>query len=300
MSTDDGELSDTYCASCGIAAIDDIKLKSCNGGCDLVKYCSDKCQENHKEQHEEECLCDKKLFTQPDGSHMGECPICCLPLPIDASKSTAMTCCSKIICNGCLYVNSKRELEAGLGHRCAFCREPISESKEDHIKNVMERVKKNDPVAMRVMSGICIDEGDYDTGFQYLMNAAELGDADAHYGLSIMYREGEGVDKDGRKKVYHLEEAAIRGHPFARHNLGCLDAMSGRFERARKHFIIAANLGDDKSLKCVRQLYAEGHASKEEYASALRACQAADDATKSAEREEAKAFYSWVKAGDST
>ena len=95
MSTDDGELSDTCCASCGIPAIDDIKLKSCDGGCDLVKYCSDKCQENHKEQHEEECLCDKKLFTQPDGSHMGGCPICCLPLPIDASKSTAMTCLAK-------------------------------------------------------------------------------------------------------------------------------------------------------------------------------------------------------------
>jgi len=221
---------------------------------------------------------------------MGECPICCLPLPIDASKSTAMTCCSKIICNGCLYVNSKRELEAGLGHRCAFCREPISESKEDHIKNVMERVKKNDPVAMRVMGGICIDEGDYDTGFQYLMNAAELGDADAHYGLSIMYREGEGVDKDGRKKVYHLEEAAIRGHPVARHNLGCEERSNGRFERARKHFIIAANLGFEESLKWLRTLYANGHASKEDYADALCAYQAAVDATKSVDREKAEAF----------
>lgn len=40
------------CASCGIAAVDDVKLKDCNGGCDLVKYCGDDCQENHREQHD--------------------------------------------------------------------------------------------------------------------------------------------------------------------------------------------------------------------------------------------------------
>ena len=45
------------CANCGISAIDedDIKLKDCDGGCDLVNYCSDKCQDNHREQHEVEC-----------------------------------------------------------------------------------------------------------------------------------------------------------------------------------------------------------------------------------------------------
>ena len=63
---------DEVCACCGIAAVDDIKLKDCDGGCDLVKYCGDGCQENHREQHEEECnkrkaeLHDKELFTQPD------------------------------------------------------------------------------------------------------------------------------------------------------------------------------------------------------------------------------------------
>ena len=75
------------CACCGTAAVvDNVKLKDCDAGCDLVKYCSDDCQENHREQHEEECmkrmaeLRDDDLFTMPDGSHLGECPICCLPL----------------------------------------------------------------------------------------------------------------------------------------------------------------------------------------------------------------------------
>ena len=52
MSTDDKTTPVVdLCASCGIAAVDDVKLKRCNDGCDLVKYCSDKCQELHREQH---------------------------------------------------------------------------------------------------------------------------------------------------------------------------------------------------------------------------------------------------------
>ena len=77
------EAETMLCANCGIAQVDDIKLKMCDGGCDLVKYCSDKCRENHREQHEAECkkrkadLHDKNLFSQPDGSHEGECPLFC-------------------------------------------------------------------------------------------------------------------------------------------------------------------------------------------------------------------------------
>ena len=78
MSTDDTttQPSVDFCASCGIAEVDDIKLKICDGGCDLAKYCSDECQENHKDQHNNECkkrkaeMHDKQLFTQPDINHM--------------------------------------------------------------------------------------------------------------------------------------------------------------------------------------------------------------------------------------
>ncbi len=138
MSTDDEKSSDFMmcCASCGKAEIDDIKLKDCDD-CDLVKYCSDECQKIHREQHVEACkkrkaeLRDKQLFTMPDGSHLGECPICYLPLPIDPSKSGFNTCCSKIICQGCAYANTKREIKAGLQQRCVFCREPLAKTDEE-------------------------------------------------------------------------------------------------------------------------------------------------------------------------
>jgi tetratricopeptide (TPR) repeat protein len=297
MSADDEAAGMMCCASCGQAEVDDIKLKMCNDGCDLVKYCSGNCRENHREQHEEECkkrkaeLRDRDLFAMPDERCYGECPICCLPLPINV-KNVFMSCCSKWICRGCDYANQKREFEAGLENICAFCREPMPKSDEEASKKTMKRIKKhNCPAAMVHMGKKRRNDGDYETAFKYFTKATELGDVDAHFNLSNLFWTGEGVEKDKEKEVYHLEEAAIGGHPHARHNLGCEELENGRYERAKKHFIIAANLGYQDSLNELREGYATGHASKEDYADALRAYQAALDETKSAERKVAEAYY---------
>jgi tetratricopeptide (TPR) repeat protein len=299
----EGEADEVMCcASCGQAEIDDIKLKNCDGGCDLVKYCSDDCLSNHREQHEKECmqrlaeLRDDDLFTMPDCSHLGECPICCLPQPIEMRKSRMMVCCSKLVCNGCDFANQMREVKAGLETRCVFCRQPTTDTPEGANKYMMKRIKKNCPVAMREMGQIRYREGDYQGALEYWTKAVELGNISAHYNLSEMYTEGEAVDKDMKRAVHHWEQAAIGGHPNARFNLGVDEWNNGRFERARKHLIIAANLGHEKSLKCVKDLYAYGHASKEDYATALRAYQAAVDATKSAERETADTIRKLAKA----
>ncbi len=290
---------DEVCASCGKTAVDDVTLKKC--ACDLVKYCSVACQKNHRPRHKKMCkkrlaeLHDNDLFEQPDESHLGECPICCLPLSLDMTKSGFMGCCSKLICNGCHHANRTREIEAGLEQRCAFCREPLSKSNEENVKKKMERVKKNCPAALCNMGKECCEEGDYEVALEYLIKAAELGDADAHNMLAHLYRGGEGVEKDLKKAIYHLEQAAIAGHPEARNNLGVEEGNDGRFERAKKHFIIAANLGHDGSLKKLMKLYGNGHASKEDYAGALRAYQATVDETKSAQREKAEEA---IKNGD--
>src|SRR6056300_567262 len=101
----EADQNDDVCANCGISEVDEIKLEDCDG-CDLVKYCSDKCKEEHREQHEEECkerakkLHDDDLFTQPDSTHLGECPLCFLPMPIDPNKCRYKSCCSNFICMG--------------------------------------------------------------------------------------------------------------------------------------------------------------------------------------------------------
>jgi len=47
-----------------------------------------------------------------------------------------------------------------------------------------------------------------------------------------MYENGEGIEKDEKKKLYHLGLAAIGGHPFARRNLGCFEERNNRMSRA--------------------------------------------------------------------
>ena len=301
MSAEVAAAADEVCASCGTTAVDDVKLKKC--ACNLVKYCSVACQKNHRPQHKKLCrkrvaeLRDNDLFTQPDESHLGDCPICCLPLPLDPNKTDTAPCCSKTICNGCNYANAKREYEEGRDQRCVFCREPVAKSQEEANKRRLKRRKNDCPVAIAKLGVERYIEGDYDGAFQYLSKAAELGYAEAHHYLSRQYYNGEGVEKDMKKQIFHLEEAAIGGHPGARCALGVTDASSGRFERAVKHFIIAANLGYHDSLEVLRRLHADGHATKEQYSAALRAYQAAVHETKSVEREEAEKA---VKRGDVT
>ena len=286
------EADEKVCANCGIAEGDDIKLEDC-GGCDLVKYCNDGYRELHRPEHAGECkkrvkeLHERKLFDQPDETHLGECPICFLPLSLDQEgKSMFYPCCSERICNGCAHANimsNKHDIvKAG---NCPFCREPISSGDEETCKRIMKRIKANDPAALCQMATGCYEKSDYDGAFEYFTKAAELGKADAHHNLSCMYRNGQGVEKDEEKEVYHLEKAAVGGHPDARHNLGCYEERNGNVGRAVKHFIIAANLGLKESMKALWKHYSLGNIIKEELEATLRTHQAAIDEMKSEQRD---------------
>ena len=291
----DDKIKVQRCASCGIAGVDEIKLKDCDD-CDHVRYCSDECQRDHRPQHEEECkkraaeLQDEILFKQPEGNHWGDCPICCLPMPIDPRKTILVSCCSKNICDGCNIANQNREREGRMKPKCPFCRKDLPDTDEEWDEQLMKRIEANDPVAICQMGRERYDEGDYTAAFDYWTRAVALGDIEAHYRLSMMYNEGEGVEKDEKKELHHLTEAAMEGHPEARHNLGCFEWKDGRMDRAVKHYIIAAKLGDDDSLECVKNMYKDGHVSKDDFAAALRGHQAAIDASKSPQREEAYEF----------
>lgn len=297
MSTKLDEVSDNMmcCASCGIAGVDDVKLKKCTA-CYLVRYCSVKCQKEHRPKHKKECkkraaeLRDEILFKQPDGSDLGDCPICCLPLPFDAKHATMMGCCGQMICNGCDIENQRRELQESLESTCLFCRHPIPKNNDEVKINLKRRVEKNDPAALHQMGTHCYKEGDYSSAFEYYSKAAVLRDAKSHYILSIMYRYGDGVEMDKKKEIYHLEEAAIGGNASARNNLGCIEKDNRRHERAMKHFIIAAKQGGDDALETLKGAYGKGLISKDDFAAALRGHQAAVDATKSPQRASAEAF----------
>eukprot|EP00984_Skeletonema_dohrnii_P030933 scaffold22816_cov78-Skeletonema_dohrnii-CCMP3373.AAC.1 len=160
------------CACCGTAEGDDIKLKKCNG-CYLVKYCSLKCQKEHRPQHKRACkkraaeLRDEILFKQPESTHWGDCPICCLPLSLDKHKSLMSPCCSKRICHGCVHANQMREVEMRLKKSCPFCRHPLPKSQEQAKMIIMKRVATIDPVALCQMGSIHLNDGDHDTAFDH-------------------------------------------------------------------------------------------------------------------------------------
>ena len=228
---------------------------------------------------------DDLLFAQPRSSCYGDCPICCLPLPLVSSchhDIVMMSCCSKMICNGCIYVMRKRN--EALNCVCPFCRHPAPTTKEEAKANFTRRLEANDPHCNRIVGQLHYSRGDYAKAFQYRTKATEQGDAISHHQLSFMYMDGKGVEKDIRKSIHHSVEAAIGGHPMSRFNLGAHEWNNGSEERAVKHWIIAANLGEENSIKELREAYVEGFLSKDDYAAVLRSYQAATDAMKSPQR----------------
>ena len=129
-----------------------------------------------------------------------------------------------------------------------------------------------DPVASRQSGLVCKREGDLKRAFENLSKASELGDAAANYQMGVMYQCGEYVTMNHSKRVRHLEEAAIGGHPRARHDLGELEFLKAPFEkghklaaaRAAKHWMIATKLGYDESLKYLKLMCEAGDVGKEE------------------------------------
>jgi TPR repeat protein len=177
---------------------------------------------------------------------------------------------------------------------CVFCRTSASDKKKWE-KKTQERIEANDPAALSFRGYKYYEEGDYDKALKYLTKAAELGYAAAHFKLGFMYFRGKGVEKDEEKVACYWVKAAIGGHPQARHNLASYEAKNGNMEKAVKHWIIAANLGYDESMKTLLSFYKLGYITKEEYGATLRAHQAAIDATKSSQRDNAPCRFRFKK-----
>ena len=138
---DDGTMC---CAFCGKAKVDNIKLMRCTA-CYLVRYCSVICQKSHRSQHKRACkkraseIRDELLFRQPESTHLGDCPICMLPLSLDPNSMTS--CCSKVICKGCDLANEIQKMEETQSQiLCPFCRHPVPPTDEGIDLNTLKRI----------------------------------------------------------------------------------------------------------------------------------------------------------------
>jgi len=125
---------------------------------------------------------------------------------------------------------------------------------------------------------------------ELLLEAGELGCAQAYYNLGVHYNTGRGVEVDVNKAMHYWELAAMGGHIMARHNLGCIAGKAGKYDRAKKHYILAAKAGFEISLDQVKEGYMDGFVTKDEYASTLRAYQKSIGEMKSSARDIAEAL----------
>ena len=206
-----------------------------------------------------------------------------------------MTCCGKRICSGCVhapvYDHQGNEV---VEKKCPFCRTPAPTSDEEMVTLTLKRIEAEDSNAMCNL-GCDYEEGNYGLPQNYAKavelwhRAAELGDARACFNIGYAYDMDNGVEVDKKKAAHYYELAAMMGNASARHNLGSAEARAGNMDRALKHYTIAVEGGHAPSLDTVKNMYADGDATKDDYMKALRSYQAYLSEIKSVQRDKAAA-----------
>ena len=312
MNTADGEENDVLvCANCGKEGSDVNNI--CNK-CKRVTYCNAVCKKKHRHKHKKDCeeyirlatekhneelriaaeRHDEELFKQPP-PQLGDCPICFLRLPSLRTGYRYKSCCGKVLCSGCDYAPVLDDQGNKVdGHKCPYCR-TLTPDEEEQIKRLNKRVEAEDPLATHRL-GCDYRDGtdgfpqDYTKALDLFHRSADLGYTTAYNDIGCVYFKGRGVEVDKQKANHYLELAAIGGNVEARHNLGCIEADEGNFDRALKHFMIAIRGGHSKSLTVIQRMYSEGHATKEDYTTALQTYQEYLGEIKSRQREEAAEF----------
>ena len=258
-----------------------VSLKVCKA-CMLARYCSPACQKKHWPEHKKDCkqraaeLRDEALFKDPPAKE--ECPICFLPIPfqllscmtlppatimsvpihdfaianealVNMNMETAQyyTCCGKRVCHGCTY----SFIMSGNFDKCPFCNsEFMGKTCEKRVQDMMKRVDANDAGAMCQLgcyyyNGNGSLQQDREKALELYARAAKLGSSQAHFLLGCNHHEWG----DLKWAKFHYEAAAMAGHVVARNNLGTMEAQSGDWERAVKHWIIAASSGAYNAMK---------------------------------------------------
>jgi len=269
-----------------------------NGKREQYSLGSNNCVGGKSDNNEDENFISyDELFKDPPPKN--DCPLCMLPMPFAADVCGVSTsyqgCCGKVLCCGCGFASALEINKGNMKEWCSFCRVPIQCSEKEFIKRFKKRMKLNDADAFYHL-GLEYRNGnkglpqDYEKAIELYSKAAELGSLRADYNLAVLYMKGQVTEQDMDKAIHHYEQAAIGGHEVARYILGMLEEEDGNLDRAMKHFVIAAKSGEERSLKKVGEGYKDGHVTKDEYASTLRAYQHSCDEMKSEDRSKYEEF----------
>jgi len=224
-----------------------------------------------------------------------ECPVCMIPIPLDAKEITFMPCCGKVICSGCIHrgvfsslANGKPDHEI---EKCSFCRQLTPKNQVKALKILM---KRNDSqaymqMAFRYKQGEGVIQSNTKS-LEMLIRAAELGDIEAFGKLGSYYERGIAVEQDESKAIEFYEVSANKGSVHAHVMLAEIHGKKGNVDESIGHLTVAASAGNQESMDDLMDLYKVKVISKEDLAKTLRAHQTSLNEMKSKEREDAHAF----------
>ena len=115
------------------------------------------------------------------------------------------------------------------------------------------------------MGMLAYDQGDYPNALAEWVPLAESGDPTAQSLLAMMYRTGEGLDRDQAMAATLYMRAAHQGHPYAQYNAGEMlrngEGIAQDLEAAYVWFALAAQqipVGSDGSSAASRARDAVG------------------------------------------
>ena len=217
------------------------------------------------------------------------CPICFLLIEMPIGEHSRLNaCCMKRLCDGCILAARQR----GMLDTCPFCRTPVPTDDASELAMIQKRVDKGDAEATNLLGeqyyyGKLGLAKNVPRGIELLTRAADLGSLAAHNELSHVYYHGDGVDEDKQRGIRHLQQAAMKGHVYCRHNLGAVEFKEGNYNLAVRHWMISARMGDEDSLNCIKESLKDGHATEAQYTEALLGYRDAVEEMKSPQREEA-------------
>ena len=76
---------------------------------------------------------------------------------------------------------------------------------------------------------------------------------------------GKAVPRDEGRACQNWEVAAMKGHVEARRNLGISETRKWNLQRAARHYVIAAKMGDQECLDFIKKMFARGQVTKRQY-----------------------------------
>ena len=218
------------------------------------------------------------------------CTICYLYIGFPMHEHSRMNvCCMKRVCKGCALAARQR----GIYVSCPFCRTSHPDDDASTLAMIQKRVNKRDAEAINHLAeqyyfGSPGFATDIPRAIELWTEAAELGSLDAHFNLGDTYYTGDGAEVDKPRGIRFWQQAAMKGHVGSRHSLGFTEFDHGNYEVAVEHWMISAKMGFKASLNDIKEMFMKGHATKAQYAEALRGYGDAVEEMKTPQREEAK------------